>query len=87
MNKYKRENIYDFANYLNKEVTVFLNGGREIKGILKSYDNIANLVLDNVMEKLSNGKYRELGLVFVRGSNFLSFIPGNIQKINNPFDT
>jgi hypothetical protein len=40
-----------------------------------------------VMEKLSNGKYRELGLVFVWGSNFLSFIPGNIQKINNPFDT
>ena len=87
MNKFKRENIYDFGNYLNKEVNIFLNGGREIKGILKSYDNIANLVLDNVTEKLSNGKYRELGLVFVRGSNFLSLIPGNIQKINNPFDT
>jgi len=34
MNKFKRENIYDFGNYLNKEVNIFLNGGREIKGIL-----------------------------------------------------
>lgn len=72
--KNQRETIMDLSDYLNKEVNVEFNGGRRVKGILKSFDNINNLILDNVIEYLPNetgsgssDQSRQLGIVFARG--------------------
>ena len=46
----KKETIFDFEPYLNKQITIYFNGGRQIMGIVKSYDILSNLVLDNVKE-------------------------------------
>lgn len=75
---HNKETIMDLSNYLNKEVNVEFNGGRRVKGTLKSFDNINNLILDNVIEYFSQAeadlsvspkseKSRQLGLVFARG--------------------
>lgn len=48
--KPKKENILDLAKYMDKEICVKFNGGREVTGTLKGYDALMNLVLDDVKE-------------------------------------
>lgn len=76
--KPKKENILDLTKYMDKEITVKFNGGREgacdpsvlgqgeignevvadpfllgtVTGTLKGYDQLMNLVLDDVKELL-----------------------------------
>lgn len=46
----KKENILDLSKYADKQVTVKFSGGREVQGVLKGYDQLMNLVLDDVHE-------------------------------------
>lgn len=57
--KKKKESIVDLSKYLDKSVRVKFQGGREAQGILKGYDPLLNLVLDNTTEFL-RGKLRFL---------------------------
>jgi U6 snRNA-associated Sm-like protein LSm7 len=66
----------DFSNLIDQKITVHFAGGREIEGILKGFDQVSNLVMDNVWEisrdKEDHSKElsrRELGLIIVRGPN------------------
>ena len=79
--KVKKTNIYDLAPYINKKVSIIFAGGRKIKGILKSYDTLENMILDDVEEIFPNETTRELGLAFIKGSSLESFIPGEYEEI------
>jgi U6 snRNA-associated Sm-like protein LSm7 len=66
----------DFSHLIDKSITVHFAGGREIFGILKGFDQVSNLVLDNVWEIFRDVddhrkeiSRRELGLIIVRGPN------------------
>lgn len=54
--KPKKENILDLSKYMDKAITVKFNGGREVKGTLKGYDALMNLVLDEGEETV-RGKF------------------------------
>ena len=82
INKVKKSNIYDLSPFINKKVFIIFAGGRKIKGILKSFDTLENMILDNTIEIFPNDKKRELGLVFVKGSSLESFIPGEYEEIS-----
>ncbi|KAM5368290.1 hypothetical protein ACJZ2D_009558 [Fusarium nematophilum] len=89
--KPKKENILDLGKYMDKQVTVKFNGGREVKGTLKGYDALMNLVLDDVHEVVrgtprdalldtpaydeGNESTRSLGLVVVRGTLLVLISP------------
>lgn len=70
------------------------NGGREVVGILKGYDQLMNLVLEDCEETLRDpedenvllDKTRKLGTVVARGPLLQSIAPkdGN-EVIANPF--
>lgn len=67
-------------------------GGREITGLLKGFDQLMNLVLDEVIEHLRDqdgtilDDTRELGLVVVRGPTLVMISPvDGAQEIPNPF--
>lgn len=62
---------------LGTMVLVKLKGGREVRGILKSFDQHLNLVLDNA-EELKESKNRKLGLIIVRGDNVVLISPAMI---------
>ncbi|KAL7274866.1 U6 snRNP-associated protein Lsm7 [Rhizina undulata] len=85
-----REAILDLSKFMDKAITVKFNGGREVVGILKGYDQLMNLVLDDVRENLrdeeGNEQTRELGLVVARGPmlTLISPIDGS-EQIENPF--
>jgi len=50
MDKPKREAILDLSKYVNERIRVKFTGGREVTGLLKGYDQLLNLVLDEVVE-------------------------------------
>ncbi|KAK9464376.1 hypothetical protein V1512DRAFT_268489 [Lipomyces arxii] len=92
----KKEAILDLAKYQDREIMVKFAGGREVTGILKGYDQLMNLVLDEVVEHLrgeveEEGKApedqtRPLGLVVVRGPLLLLIAPvDGSEEIANPF--
>ncbi|EFY85998.1 U6 snRNP-associated protein Lsm7 [Metarhizium acridum] len=90
--KPKKENILDLAKYMDKEITVKFNGGREVTGTLKGYDALMNLVLDEVRETVrdeeGNESTRPLGLVVARGTLLVVITPvDGSEEIANPFAT
>ncbi|CAG8633367.1 2527_t:CDS:2, partial [Paraglomus brasilianum] len=50
--KPKKESILDLTKYTEKKIRVKFNGGREVTGILKGFDPLLNLVLDETEENL-----------------------------------
>ncbi|EME85827.1 uncharacterized protein MYCFIDRAFT_181789 [Pseudocercospora fijiensis CIRAD86] len=86
----KKENILDLAKYMDKDITVKFNGGREVTGTLKGYDQLMNLVLDNVKETTrdedGNTSTRNLGLLVARGTLLVLISPvDGSEEIANPF--
>ncbi|TPR11125.1 SET domain family protein [Aspergillus niger] len=75
---------------MDKEVRVKFNGGREVIGTLKGYDQLMNLVLDDVKESMrddeGNENTRSLGLVVARGTIIVLISPADgSEEIANPF--
>ncbi len=59
---------------LGSTVLVRLKGGRELRGILFSYDQHLNLVLEEA-EEIRESKTRQLGTVILRGDNVVLVSP------------
>lgn len=78
------------GKYMDKQITVKFNGGREVKGTLKGYDALMNLVLDDVEETVrddeGNESTRTLGLIVARGTLLVLVSPvDGSEEIANPF--
>ncbi|KAF9025096.1 U6 snRNA-associated Sm-like protein LSm7 [Hymenopellis radicata] len=88
LDKPKREAILDLSKYVNERIRVKFTGGREVTGMLKGYDQLLNLVLDEVEEEILEPQIhkRALGLVVLRGPTItlLSPVDGS-EEIENPF--
>ncbi|KAF5352933.1 hypothetical protein D9758_007878 [Tetrapyrgos nigripes] len=86
--KPKREAILDLSKYSNERIRVKFTGGREVTGILKGYDQLLNLVLDEVEEEFQEPEAhkRNLGLVVLRGPTIILLSPvDGSEEIANPF--
>ncbi|KAK8194288.1 U6 snRNP-associated protein Lsm7 [Zalaria obscura] len=86
----KKENILDLGKYMDKEILVKFSGGREVTGLLKGYDQLMNLVLDEVKEitrdEDGNTSTRSLGLLVARGTLLVLISPTDgSEEIANPF--
>ncbi|CAI5706748.1 hypothetical protein KXD40_006136 [Peronospora effusa] len=90
----RKDPILDLAKYIDQEVRVKFHGGREVTGILKGYDQLVNLVLDDCVELLRdpNDEYRitdetrKVGLVVCRGTSVMLVSPmDGTSEIPNPF--
>ncbi|KAL7642957.1 UNVERIFIED_CONTAM: hypothetical protein RMT77_006246 [Armadillidium vulgare] len=92
--KKKKESILDLRKYLDKAIRVKFSGGREASGILKGFDQLLNLVLDNTIEYLRDpddpykltDDTKERGLVVCRGTAVVLICPmDGCEQIANPF--
>ncbi|KAG9511156.1 U6 snRNA-associated Sm-like protein LSm7, partial [Fragariocoptes setiger] len=90
----KKESIINFSKYIDKKVRVKFQGGREVTGKLKGYDQLLNLVIDGTVEHLRDPedeskvteKTRSLGLVVCRGPTIVVVCPEDgHETISNPF--
>jgi U6 snRNA-associated Sm-like protein LSm7 len=46
----KREQIADLEKHVDRRVIIKFNGGREVVGVLKGFDQMVNIVLDDATE-------------------------------------
>ncbi|WVQ93951.1 hypothetical protein IAU59_001029 [Kwoniella sp. CBS 9459] len=84
----KRESILNLAQYVDTSVKIKFMGGREVTGTLKGFDQLMNLVMDDVVEEYENNAMppRNLGLVVLRGPNIVLISPTDgSAEIENPF--
>ena len=65
-----RATLPDLNKYLDKSLSVTLNGNRGVKGTLRGFDHYCNIVLDNTVEM---GKQElNLGMVVIRGNTIVN---------------
>jgi len=70
-----RETTFDIlGRYLETFVMVKLKSGKRLKGVLKSYDQHLNLILNEAEEMGEEGP-RRLGMVLVRGDTVVVISP------------
>lgn len=90
----KKEAILDLQKYKDEKVVVKFIGGRQVVGVLKGFDQLMNLVLEDVTEQLRDPeddsilteKTREFKVVVVRGPLLLTLSPlDGTESIENPF--
>ncbi len=92
--------MLDMSKFMDQKLHVKFVGGREVVGVLKGYDALLNLVLDDTKEFLAGDdeapsadpyrakseKTRDLGLVVCRGTTVTVICPEDgTQEIDNPF--
>ncbi|XP_049849186.1 probable small nuclear ribonucleoprotein G [Schistocerca gregaria] len=65
----------DLKKFMEKRLLVKINGGRQVTGILRGYDQYLNLVLDNAVEEVSSTERNQMGSTFIRGSSVLMVEP------------
>lgn len=75
---------------MDKQMKVKFNGGREVVGTLKGFDQLMNVVLDDVKEVMrddeGNESTRSLGLIVARGTLLVLISPiDGSEEIANPF--
>ncbi|KAL4483188.1 hypothetical protein ABPG74_019214 [Tetrahymena malaccensis] len=92
--KQSKESIINLSQYVGKDIRVKFQGGREVTGVLKSFDNQLNMILDDCVETIrdKNDPYlmtdqkRKLNLVVVRGTLVSTIFPmSGTEIIENPF--
>ena len=67
---------FDLLNQvMNKNVMVRLKGNKQLRGVLKAFDQHMNLVLDGTDELQDDEKVATIGTVIVRGDNILYVSP------------
>ena len=79
---------------MGKKVRVRFQGGREVVGVLRGYDPMVNIVIDDAVEYLrsaadpyvASGETRNLGRVVCRGTQVTMCAPEEgYEEISNPF--
>ena len=90
----RKASAIELGRLVDKAVHVKLAGGREVTGVLKGYDQLLNLVLDECEEYLRDpedplkvtDQTRSLGLIVARGTSVMvvSGLDG-MEEIANPF--
>ncbi|CAK9291027.1 unnamed protein product [Gordionus sp. m RMFG-2023] len=59
----------ELKRYLEKKVSLKLNGGRLVTGILRGFDPFMNLVVDEGVEHCKNSEKHTIGMVVIRGNS------------------
>eukprot|EP00887_Chlorella_sp_A99_P007399 scaffold2.g7399.t1 len=89
-----KDSALDLSKFVDKSIRVKLSGGREVAGVLKGYDQLLNLVLDEAVEYLRDpedplsvtDQTRSLGLIVCRGTSVMMVVPtAGMEQIANPF--
>jgi U6 snRNA-associated Sm-like protein LSm7 len=93
--KSDRDAGFDMEKYTGERVRVKFQGGRECEGVLKGFDKLDNLVLEDCVEYLRDpddsytvtDKTRKLGLVVCRGTQVCLIAPcEGYTEIENPYE-
>ncbi|XP_075839727.1 small nuclear ribonucleoprotein G isoform X2 [Microtus pennsylvanicus] len=57
--------------FMDKKLSLKLNGGRHVQGILRGFDPFMNLVIDECVEMATSGQQNNIGMVVIRGNSII----------------
>lgn len=63
----------DLKRYMDKELSIKLNGNRRVKGILRGFDQFMNITLEETVEEVSLTEKNPIGMVVIRGNSIVQF--------------
>lgn len=52
-----------FRRFMDKRMSLKLNGGRTVSGILRGFDPFMNVVIDETVEECKDGTKNDIGMV------------------------
>ena len=74
-----RVSLPDLKNLMDKQLSLSLNGKRQISGVLRGFDAFMNIVLDDALEHITSlpsteedSNKKTLGLIVIRGNSIIS---------------
>ncbi|XP_051516595.1 small nuclear ribonucleoprotein G-like isoform X2 [Myxocyprinus asiaticus] len=56
---------------MDKKLSLKLNGGRHVQGVLRGFDPFMNLVVDDCIEMAPGGQMNTVGMVVIRGNSII----------------
>lgn len=56
---------------MDKKLSLKLNGGRQVSGILRGFDPFMNVVIDESVEHCKDGRQNNIGMVVIRGNSII----------------
>jgi len=59
----------ELKKYMDKKLSLRLNGGRVVTGVLRGFDPFMNLVIDDAIEESKTGEKNQIGMVVIRGNS------------------
>ena len=65
-----RTSMPELTRYLDKRVSLQLNGNRSVVGILRGFDQFMNIVMEDTIEQKEN-KQIQTGTVVIRGNSII----------------
>ncbi|XP_039088397.1 small nuclear ribonucleoprotein G-like [Hyaena hyaena] len=57
--------------FMDKKLSLKLNGGRHVQGILWGFDPFMYLVIDKCVEMATGGQQNNTGMVVIRGNSII----------------
>lgn len=61
----------ELKKFMDKKLSLKLNGGRHVQGILRGFDPFMNLVIDECVEMATSGQQNNIGMVVIRGNSII----------------
>ncbi|XP_069925119.1 small nuclear ribonucleoprotein G isoform X1 [Oryctolagus cuniculus] len=65
------QSIVRWMRFMDKKLSLKLNGGRHVQGILRGFDPFMNLVIDECVEMANSGQQNNIGMVVIRGNSII----------------
>ncbi|XP_063647104.1 small nuclear ribonucleoprotein G-like [Pan troglodytes] len=62
---------FKLKKLMDKKLSLKLNGGRHVQGILQRFEPFMNLVIDGCMEMATSGQQNNIGKVVIRGNSII----------------
>jgi len=59
----------ELKKYMDKRLSLRLNGARVVTGVLRGFDPFMNLVIDDAVEETKTGEKNSIGMVVIRGNS------------------
>ncbi|XP_055985274.1 small nuclear ribonucleoprotein G-like [Sorex fumeus] len=53
---------------MDKKLLLKLNGGNHVQGILREFDSVKNLAMDECVETVTSAQQKNIGMVVIRGN-------------------
>jgi small nuclear ribonucleoprotein G len=59
----------ELKKFMDKKISLRINGGRQVEVVLTGFDPFMNLVLDNAVEITKQNVRNQVGMVVIRGNS------------------